>query len=37
MEIDKDRCDDGLIWNASRCECNKSCDFSQYLDYANCK
>ena len=26
-------------WNPSNreCECNKSCDFSEYLDYKNCK
>ena len=37
--IDKGRCDDGFIWNPStcECECDKSCDFSEYLDYVNCK
>ena len=40
----KDVCDIGVchkdfIWNPSNCECecNKSCDFSEYLDYKNCK
>ena len=29
----------GFIWNPSNCECEcyKSCDFSDYLDYKNCK
>ena len=38
--IDKDVCDKGFIWNPNNCEyeCNKkSCDFSEYLDYKNCK
>ena len=37
--IDKDVCDKGFIWNPSNCECEcyKSCDFSDYLDYKNCK
>ena len=32
-------CDNGSIWNPSNCECecNKSCDIGQYLDYENCK
>ena len=27
------------IWNSSNseCECDKSCDFCEYLDYENCK
>ena len=31
--------DKGFIWNPSNCECEcyKSCDFSEYLDYKNCK
>ena len=31
--------DNGFIWNPSNCECecNKSRDFSEYLDYKNCK
>ena len=30
--------DDGLIWNPSmwECECDKSCDVREYLDYVNC-
>ena len=37
--IDKGVCDKGFILNPSNCgcECYKSCDFSQYLDYKNCK
>ena len=37
--IDKGICDKGFIWNPSNCECKcfKSCDFSEYLDYKNCK
>ena len=37
--IDKGVCDKGFIWNPSNCECEcyKSCDFSKYLDYKNCK
>ena len=31
------RCDDGFIWNSSICECDKSCDVGEYLDYGNCK
>ena len=34
--IDKCVWDKGFIWNPSNCEC-KSCDFSEYLDYKNCK
>ena len=28
-----------LFWNASNCECecDKSCDIGEYLDYENCK
>ena len=28
-----------FIWNPSncRCECDKSCDIGEYLDYSNCK
>ena len=27
-----------MIWNPSnwKCECNRACDFSEYLDYKNC-
>ena len=37
--IDKAVCDKGYIWNPSNCECecDKSCDFIEYLDYKNCK
>ena len=37
--IDKGVCNKGFIWNPSNCECEcyKSCDFSEYLDYENCK
>ena len=34
--IDKCVWDKEFIWNPSNCEC-KSCDFSEYLDYKNCK
>ena len=32
-------CDKGYIWNPSnyKCECDKSCDVGEYLDYENCK
>ena len=32
-------CDKRFIWNPSncRCECDKSCDIGEYLDYSNCK
>ena len=26
-----------FIWNQSNCECDKSYDVGEYLDYANCK
>ena len=37
--IDKGVCDKGFIWNPSNCECecDKSCDIGEYLDYENCK
>ena len=37
--IDKSVCDRRYAWNPSNCECecNKSPDFSEYLDYKNCK
>ena len=37
--IDKGVCNKIFIWNSSNCECEcyKSCDFSEYLDYKNCK
>ena len=37
--IDKGVCDKGFFWNPSNCECecDKSCDAGEYLDYENCK
>ena len=37
--IDKGRWDKGFIWNPSicECECDKSCDAGEYLDYENFK
>ena len=37
--IDKGICDKGFIWNPSNCECecDKSCDIGEYLDYENYK
>ena len=37
--IDKGVCDEGYAWNPSNyeCECDKSCDIGEYLDYENCK
>ena len=37
--IDKGVCDKGFIWNPSNCECEceKSCDIGEHLDYENCK
>ena len=37
--IDKGICDKGFNWNPSNCECecDKSCDAGEYLDYKNCK
>ena len=38
--IDKDICNEGFIWNlviVSKCECDKSCNIGEYLDYSNCK
>ena len=37
--IDKGVCDKGSIWNPSNCECecDKSCDVDECLDYGNCK
>ena len=36
--VDKEICDKGFIWNPSNCECecDKSCDIGEYLDYKNC-
>ena len=32
-------CDKRFIWNPSNCncECDKSCEIGEYLDYKNCK
>ena len=37
--IDKGICDKRFVWNPSNCECecDKSCDVGEYLDYENCK
>ena len=37
--IDKGVCDKEFIWDPSncKCECDKSCDIGEYLDYENCK
>ena len=37
--IDKGVCNKGFTWNPSNCECecDKSCDIGEYLDYSNCK
>ena len=37
--IDIDVCDKGSIWNPNncKCECGKSCNTREYLDYENCK
>ena len=37
--IDKGICGKGFIWNHSNCECecDKSCNIGEYLDYENCK
>ena len=37
--IDKGVCDKRYIWNPNNCECecDKSCDIGEYLDYENCK
>ena len=37
--IDKCVCDKGFIWNPSNCECecDKSCDIGNYLDYESYK
>ena len=36
--IGKGVCDKGYIWSPSNCECecDKSCDIGEYLDYKNC-
>ena len=37
--IGKGICDKGFIWSPSncKCECDKECDFGEYLDHENCK
>ena len=30
-------CDKGFFWNPSNCECDKSYDVGEYLDYENWK
>ena len=37
--IDKGVCDKGYIWNRSNCECecDKSCNIGEYLDYSSCR
>ena len=35
--IDKGIYDKGVIWNPSNCECNKSWDVGEHLDYKNCE
>ena len=37
--IDKGICSKRFIWSPSNCECecDKSCDVGEYLDYTNCK
>ena len=37
--INKGLCNKRFIWNPSNCECecDKSCDIGEYLDYSNCK
>ena len=36
--VDKEVCDKEFICNPSNCECecDKSCDIGEYLDYENC-
>ena len=36
--IDKGICDQRFIWNPNNCicECDKSCNIREYLDYVNC-
>ena len=37
--IDKGMCNKGIIWNPSNfeCECDKSCNVGEYLNYKNGK
>ena len=38
--LDASVCDNkqrkGFLWNPNNCECDKSCDVGEYLDYENC-
>ena len=36
--LDKGICDERFNWNPINCECdcNKSCEIREYLDYKNC-
>ena len=38
-QFDKWVCDKGFIWKPSNCECecDKSCDVGEHLNYKNCK
>ena len=37
--IGKGTCDKGFFWNpsSSECECDKSCNIDEYLDYSSCR
>ena len=37
--IDKRKCDKGFIWNPNNCECecDRSCDVGEHIDYKNSK
>ena len=37
--IDKKKCNKGFIWNIRdcNCECDKSCEVGEYLDYKSCR
>ena len=35
--IDKRIFDKEFIWNPGNCECDKSCDVREYLDFKNCR
>ena len=39
IKINKGICDKGFIWNPGNCECecDKSCNIGEYLDYENSK
>ena len=38
-QSDKGTCNKGFIWKPSycECECDKSCNIGEYLDYSSCK